>query len=191
MFFYTSKNADVLKKISDIKKRSINILFYPILENGFSTQMIINYIKENYQYLKSKEELDLLIQQFISLTFNVGILDSLNHFIPELESQKHKITNKIKDFSPIFISSRDNLTIKEFCSNQTRSISLLLEAFEIELTKRKRYIKEVEIFALNSDNLATKVKTNLKKHYQKINIKITTVNNWPFPGKTGLIITLI
>mgnify|MGYP003970719321 CR=1 FL=1 len=191
IYFYDTEHKAFFEKISSSINPNQKIKFYPILKHGFSTHMIINYIIKNTNIITTLEELDLLIAQLINLSFNIGILDTINHFFPNPPKKSSEITNKISSFRPIFFSTNNFIEIKSHNPNETSLISILIEEFEIELLKQKRYIKQVEIFSLNNIELAKETKEKLEKKHSKIKTKITECSKWPFNGEKGIIITLI
>lgn len=191
IYFYDPENKHFFKEISKQKDLLPKIKFYPIIKNGYSTHMIINHIYQNINKINTLEELNLLIEQFIDLTFNLGILDTINHYFPKETNSKSEISNELSQFNPIFYSSDNLIEIRNYNTNKNTLISILIEEFEIELLKRKRYVKKIEIFALNNIELAKKLKEKLAKKYTKINTQITPCKSWPFNGKKGIIITLI
>ena len=191
IYFYDPDHQDFFKNISNHKNLMSKIKFYPIIKNGFSTHMIIEHIYKNLKNISSLEELDLLIAQLIELSFNIGILDNINHFFPKKSKNKSEIGIELSKFNPIFYSSDNIINIRNLNSNENTLISILIEEFEIELLKRKRYVKQIEIFSFNSIERAKKIKERLEKKYTKIKATINTCNKWPFNGKKGVVITLI
>lgn len=176
-------------KLNLKNNQSILLKSYPLVKNGFTSHMILNHITHSNKSISTLEELDFLIEQFIDLSFSIGILDTADTFFSN--SSACVVTNNIAQFSPVFKSTKDTFKICGFHQTKEELIQLAIQEFERELLDRKRYVSTIDIFSFNSIEMATKLRKDILDIFDKLTININEVSQWPFKGSKGITLTLI